>query len=477
MTEEKNKEEKKIENPYDAFIEENIIKKDYTKENFLSFLKEKNPKKELNQFPIEELYEILKDYYITSPDSSRITISCVKMEKTILNDKEIKTKIFNPRQIEGNFFNFQGKYILYDISTENFNWLVSRRYNDFIWLRECLIVMFPGQYVSPLPKKKIGNKRFEESFINKRMNKLQIFLNEILKNEDFKASEPMLAFLSLGDRIVFEHKMKILDPKTVLISTTDQMINLNGKINSINFSNQNYYVQFFNKFNNFYSYLGSTRKNMLIINNELKSFYDNLNNAALNLNKIYNCFNEISQSSNKLNLSTELEKNFDEYGNFFKNWGRILLNQNEVIKKNVHKFTKHFINDSEEYYDLFDRQQDFIKEFNSKHRDLLIKKENLWVSKNTVNWGITNFNEIDSKRILLDKNYALSIMLPKETNVIKIMELTLGYFFDTNSNHFLKFKNLLSKNLKESIENFSAEISITLNEGIQIWSSMQSNIV
>jgi hypothetical protein len=355
MTEEINKEEKKIENPYDEFIEENIIKKDYTKENFLSFLKEKNPKKELNQFPIEELYEILKDYYITSPDSSRITISCVKMEKTILNDKEIKTKIFNPRQIEGNFFNFQGKYILYDISTENFNWLVSRRYNDFIWLRECLIVMFPGQYVSPLPKKKIGNKRFEESFINKRMNKLQIFLNEILKNEDFKASEPMLAFLSLGDRIVFEHKMKILDPKTVLISTTDQMINLNGKINSINFNNQNYYVQFYNKFNNFYSYLGSTRKNMLIINNELKDFYDNLNNAALNLNKIHNCFNEISQSSNKLNLSTEIEKNFDEYGNFFKNWGRILLNQNEVINKNIKTFIKHFINDSEEYYDLFDR--------------------------------------------------------------------------------------------------------------------------
>ena len=399
------------------------------------------------------------------------------MSKTILNDKEIQVKIFNPREIEGNFFNFQGKYILYDISTEKLNWLVSRRYNDFIWLRDCLIVMFPGQYVSPLPKKKIGNRRFEESFINKRMNKLQNFLNDILKNEDFKASEPMLAFLSLGDRIVFEHKMKILDPKTVLINSTDQMINIQGKINSINFNNQNYYVQFYNKFNSFYGYLGNTRKNMVIINNELKSFYDNLNNAALNLNNIYNCFNEISQNSNKLNLSSDIEINFGEYGNFFKNWSRILLNQNDVIKNNVKKFIKHFINDSEEYYDLFDRQQNFINEFNSKHKDLLIKKENLWVTKNTVNWGITNFNEIDSKRILLDKNYALSIMLPKETNVIKIMELTLGYFFDTNSNHFLKFKNLLSKNLKESIMNFSSEISVTLNEGIQIWSSMQSNIV
>ncbi len=57
---------------------------------------------------------------------------------------------------------------------------------------------------------------------------------------------------------------------------------------------------------------------MAIINNELNSFYDNLNNDALNLNKIYNCFNEISQNSNKLSLSNDIDKNFNEYGNFLK---------------------------------------------------------------------------------------------------------------------------------------------------------------
>ena len=41
---------------------------------------------------------------------------------------------------------------------------------------------------------------------------------------------------------------------------------------------------------------------MVIINNELKSFYDNLNNAALNLNNISNYFKEISLNSNKINL-------------------------------------------------------------------------------------------------------------------------------------------------------------------------------
>ena len=475
MTEE-GKEETKELDPYETFIEENIIKKDYTKENFIEFLKKNYPNKELKSFHILELNSILKDYYITIPNKPKITISCIKIEKTILNDKDIKIKINNPRQIEGNIFNLSGKYILYDITTENFNWLVSRRYNDFIWLRECLIVMYPGEYVFPLPKKKIGNKRFTENFINKRINKLQVFLEDILKNENFKACEPLLSFLSLGDRVLFEHKMKVLDPKTVSINTTDQMINLSGQINSINFNNQNYYVQFFNKFNCYYNYLGNTRKNMNSINKELKEFYDNLNNAALNLNNISNYFKEISLNSNKINLSDDIEKNFDEYCNFFKNWGRILLNQNELVKKYVTKYTKNFIHFSEEFYDLFDRQQDFIKEFNSKHRDLLIKKENLWNSKNIVNWGITNINEIDNKRILTDKNYALSAMCQNETNEIKVMELTLGFFFDRNCQHFFNFKNLLSKSLRDSIQNFSSEISITLNEGIQIWSSMQSNI-
>ena len=154
MTEE-GKEETKELDPYETFIEENIIKKDYTKENFIEFLKKNYPNKELKSFHILELNSILKDYYITIPNKPKITISCIKIEKTILNDKDIKIKINNPRQIEGNIFNLSGKYILYDITTENFNWLVSRRYNDFIWLRECLIVMYPGEYVFPLPKKKI----------------------------------------------------------------------------------------------------------------------------------------------------------------------------------------------------------------------------------------------------------------------------------------------------------------------------------
>ena len=49
---------------------------------------------------------------------------------------------------------FSQSYVLYDVSTPQFNWLVNRRYSDFIWLRDCLHSLFPCDILPLLPKKK-----------------------------------------------------------------------------------------------------------------------------------------------------------------------------------------------------------------------------------------------------------------------------------------------------------------------------------
>ena len=61
----------------------------------------------------------------------------------------------------------------------------------------------PTNFIPQLPKKKIGNRRFEEDFIEKRMKGLQFFLDEILKNENLKSTETLVTFLSF-ERGFFE---------------------------------------------------------------------------------------------------------------------------------------------------------------------------------------------------------------------------------------------------------------------------------
>ena len=85
---------------------------------------------------------------------------------------------------------------------------------------------------------------------------------------------------------------------------------------------------------------------------------------------------------------------------------------------------------------------------------------------------------ISEKKLKIDIKSLLCISGVILINVY-IFKLTNGLLkgFVTFLGFYIYSRIGLSKSLKESIMNFSAEISVTLNEGIQIWSSMQSNIV
>ena len=64
-------------------------------------------------------------------------INCRKLEKSVLNDKVIEVLIQNPKLIETSFIS--SNYINYEVSTPAMNWLVFRRYSDFLWIRNVLV--------------------------------------------------------------------------------------------------------------------------------------------------------------------------------------------------------------------------------------------------------------------------------------------------------------------------------------------------
>ena len=95
-------------------------------------------------------------------------IICKKLEKTPLNDTEIIVKIKNPKISDNKYW--EQKYINYEIVTDKMKWLVYRRFSDFDNLRQILVKHFPRLFVPPIPGKKLGKRRFENDFIQKRMN-------------------------------------------------------------------------------------------------------------------------------------------------------------------------------------------------------------------------------------------------------------------------------------------------------------------
>ena len=155
-------------------------------------------------------------------------IKCVKLEKTILNEEDITININNTKEINGGLFS--QNYILYTIETQPINWEVQRKYEDFCLLREILIKHFPFHNIAPLPNKKKVSYPIDKNMINKRIDLLNNFINNIIRNETFKASEILISFLSIKDRKQLELKFKEYNNKITGNENVEKYKELNGEL-------------------------------------------------------------------------------------------------------------------------------------------------------------------------------------------------------------------------------------------------------
>ena len=193
-----------------ALLKSEILDKNYDQEQFIQFcLGKKSNSDDLSQWSLSELHQIIEEFTqlqqsdnkistnppkeeskseesiqndveqlkqaktkIENKTTTTIVINCKKLEKGTLNEKkDLKVIIKNPKPIETGFLS--SNYVNYEVETAVMEWLVRRRYSDFEWLRTVLIKFNPGRVVPPLPNKKIGSRRFEVDFIEKRMMFLQ----------------------------------------------------------------------------------------------------------------------------------------------------------------------------------------------------------------------------------------------------------------------------------------------------------------
>jgi len=205
-----------INNPFQNQQSQSLMQKiNSTASNVLDFFKSKTENISIPKNPLikvdysQNLLPLNQNGFEEEIKNNIIEINSIKIEKGQLNDMTIISLIQNPRVINDSYF--KNKYVLYDIITQQFNWSVSRRYSDFIWLRETLQSIFPGEIIPVLPKKKIGNRRFDKDFIEKRSKGLQKFLDNVLLNEKLKSSENVLIFLSCIDRNLFEQQKKLFN--------------------------------------------------------------------------------------------------------------------------------------------------------------------------------------------------------------------------------------------------------------------------
>ena len=405
-------------------------------------------------------------------------IQCQEIKQNALTNTTITTLIQNPRVINSGMFSMS--YVLYDVLTEQLSWLVTRRYSDFSWLRECLCYCFPTEIIPQLPKKKIGNRRFETDFIEKRKKGLQNFIDKILKNETLKTSEPFICFISINDRTYFEQQMKFLNPINLAPKQIELYRTLTGKLKLIEFgpnsedsgivhSNSNYFTTISNFFN-------AQNEVLSNIHNKLKEYHFHIALSAAALEDVEKSFNMLKDLTTKVNLSEHLIHVYNQYAIFFKNWKRIQVNQAIVIKDVVNKFFKNVKNDSISLNEVIARQENLVQDYLAKFNKLNGKKESLWSQMDISKWELNTMENVDTILIYRDKKYAFSKMCFKENEEIKRNCDELGHYFYQNEENFIKMLKEFEVSYENDLEEFAKVFEPTLTDGINVWSNLQSNV-
>jgi sorting nexin-7/30/sorting nexin-8 len=492
-----------------SLLQSEIIDKNLDKTAFVNFCMSKRENGEdLNSWTYEELIEIVKEFTdsqaegneknIIKKDGEQINkideddknlnvdkiekfnaeenktfkdfkVNCKKLTKTKLNEQEIKIIVNNYKEVEGGMF---GKsYVKYEVHTEPLGYVVERRYSDFDMLRKLLQKYFPGYYIPPLPTKKMGNKRFTEKFIEKRMKFLNIFINNLVKIETFKASEILLSFLSYDDRGKFDSKYKEFQTQTPS-SYVEEYKTLDGVITiSLDEKNEKY----FKNINNYFS----LQENILDkVNYNLKMLNHNMNIICELIKVIQKNFEVLNALNNRVVMKPTITKTYEEIGCFFKNWGGVLTKQKELIKNHMKDFFKYVNLEGKAYSELIHRREELKTKYTNENVKLTTKKEKIFASQDINKFELNpEDRSIDREKILKDRVYAFEHMCYNDTNNLEKTHYQLGFANKMNMRELRKMIKEYCAKFVDNIAEFDKEFYPTINDLLGTYTNLETFVM
>jgi len=484
-----------------SLLQNEIISKNLDKTSFINFcISKRENGDDLNNWTLAELEQIVKEFVSnqssqpTQPQKGgendelnkenlekiekfnaeepktfkERTIECRKLEKSELNDKKITITIKNPKEMDGGVF---GKnYVLYEVQTDPIGWVVLRRFSDFDLLRQLLAKYFPSYNVPPLPNKKMGNRRFDLDFIMKRMKFLNLFINNVVQSEDFKASEILKAFLSYTDRGKFDSKFREYQSQ-IPSSYVEDYKTLDGKvIISHDEGNEKYFVNI----NKYFKLQGQIFQKL---NFALKSFYNSLGTACDNLGEVHKYFDILHVLNTRVLMKPTITKSFEELGCFFDNWKKVLIKQKELVKNHMKDFFKYVNFEGRAYTELIDRREELKNRYNSESARITAKKEKLFATGDLNKFEFGDNHVVDRDRCLRDKPYAFEHMCRSDNLALEKLSNQLGYANKKNMMELKKMINEYCIRYVDNIKAFDMEFYPTINDLVGTWSNMETFVM
>ena len=376
---------------------------------------------------------------------------------------DIKIVVSSPEKIDNGIFS--KSYINYLITTFPFNYRVRRRYSDFEWLRNALLVLYPGNIIPPIPRKKYNVvDRFNEIGTEKRKKGLEIFLNYLLNDSLIRNCSLLEDFLKLNEEN-FNNKKKNLKLKPLFLN---EIISLNGRIKiDINKEKEN-------KINNIKTFLNESEILFKKIGNALKMLNLEFNSVIMRLKEISELFENLYKSStNEINFNQNNLLCYNLNNLLFNEWSENLKCQCNLMYFNLREFYKLNKNIYRSVKESLNKVENNKNLFYSSEKKLNNKKEMLFNKGDVSKWGIENQKTIDNNELLKNKKKSFELMLTKETLNVLDLKNFYGYFLNMFFKEYDRIKYLNGfKHLDNNFELFGNLIQFNIE-----WKSKLSEFI
>ena len=294
--------------------------------------------------------------------------------------------------------------LIIKVETPSEGWTVYRTYSDFKWLYNQLDAILPKQPIPAL----IGSYGCDKE---KKRKKLQIyfqqFLDFILLNEEFKANQSLISFLSIEDREKFE---KITNDLLVINkpSKIEEYETLSGKV--ITDDNPDY-EKYYKSIKNYADISSSLYDKM---NSNLQDFNRGIKEAVEALGYLQKDFETLNLMNRRVLLPENIIKTGDELGRFATAWSELLTKQKGALSSYIKTYYKFILKQHEALFEECKDREEKDTKYKKKREELYKEKYKLWDKKDIARYGIKK-DEVDLEKLNSDQEYAFSVMKPKET--------------------------------------------------------------
>lgn len=233
-----------------SFLIAEIVDMQYSPDQFLEFC-EKKKSSNIDEWTFEELEICIKEFKSQYKTQNGIDLSSkysnlkAKQDSEsvqnqsgdfIFSECEVKTVetlkslrneldglqspriiVCNPELVDPGFLS--SKYFVFVVNTLPLNWIVKRKFEEFLWLRETLLMVFPAVFVPAIHKS--SKAKPNEKGLYKRQVMYSTFLNNVLASPVLRNNQYFLSFLKDEDlKLVIKHSKKLQRLRDFSLVTT-----------------------------------------------------------------------------------------------------------------------------------------------------------------------------------------------------------------------------------------------------------------